>query len=276
MREELDPLVTAAAPDPTRPVDPDQVWHTARRRNRRFVAVSTAAIVAVAALAVATLAPNLVGPGTGAPVVEQPEHDATQPPTDAPTDEDEEPTDAEPPEPDSQDPDPVEHEEDPDPQNPDTVENEEDPDPQESGPGEDHEAPDPQEQTVPDQSAEQLWGRMFVSVAVSESGEPRPLVGDSRIELTFDDGGTDRNLRWWAGCNHHGSRDLELTDRHLAVGQIAGSDADCDPPELKEQDEWFNDLLRTGVAWRLDAERLVLEADQTRIELVQAEEGSAD
>ena len=133
--------------------------------------------------------------------------------------------------------------------------------------------PQVQEETRADQSAEQLWGRTFVSVAVSESGQPRPLVDETRIELTFDDSGTERSLRWWAGCNHHGSSDLELTDTHLSVGQVSGTDADCDPPELHAQDDWLKDLLQVGVAWHLDTERLLLTSGQTRIELAQTEGG---
>ena len=55
-----------------------------------------------------------------------------------------------------------------------------------------------------------LWGRTFISAAVTEDGEPRPLVPDTRIRVTFEQRDGQRVAGWHAGCNHFGA-DLEIT-----------------------------------------------------------------
>jgi heat shock protein HslJ len=52
-----------------------------------------------------------------------------------------------------------------------------------------------------EQTADDLWGRTFVSVAVTEDGEPRPLIPGTRIELTFGQREDEGGIRWKAGCN---------------------------------------------------------------------------
>jgi hypothetical protein len=83
--------------------------------------------------------------------------------------------------------------------------------------------------------AEQLWGRTYVSIEVSEDGTPRELVDGTRIELTLQreplmrdaDGGqrvdseADGFATWRAGCNRHQSQlYLDNGEVSLTVGEL--------------------------------------------------------
>jgi len=46
--------------------------------------------------------------------------------------------------------------------------------------------------------AQDLWGRTFLSTAVTEGDQDRPLVPGTRLRVTFEDG----FVRADAGCNH--------------------------------------------------------------------------
>lgn len=113
-----------------------------------------------------------------------------------------------------------------------------------------------------DPSAEDLRGRTFTSTAVTEDGEPRPLVAGTRIRLTFDE---KRGLGWRAGCNHFGAK-ARITADTLLVGQVVGTEIGC-PDDLQEQDEWVIDFFDSDPIWRLSDERLVLTSDGSVIEL---------
>jgi len=72
------------------------------------------------------------------------------------------------------------------------------------------------------QSPEDLWGRTYVSVSVTEDGEPRPLAPGTRIEVTFEEREDEGVVRWKAGCNIHGAS-VEITPESLHVGEIRTS-----------------------------------------------------
>jgi heat shock protein HslJ len=120
-------------------------------------------------------------------------------------------------------------------------------------------------ETVGGQAAADLWGRKFVSVAVSEDGESRPLVADTRIESTFekrDDGGV---LRGEAGCNTMGS-EVEIAADRLVTGEVAGTAVLC-RGELHQQDDWLAEFFGSDPYWNLTDRRLVLASGETLIEL---------
>ncbi len=111
---------------------------------------------------------------------------------------------------------------------------------------------------------EALWGRTFLSVAVTEDGAERALVEGTRIELSFDDDG--RNLGAHAGCNHMGA-EVEIDGERLRVGDIAQTLIGC-PSDLEEQDRWLDGFLRSDPRWSLAGDALTLTSGGTEIELV--------
>jgi heat shock protein HslJ len=114
-------------------------------------------------------------------------------------------------------------------------------------------------------SAADLWGRTFLSVAVTQGGEPRPLVPDTRIKLTFENREAGGVVRWVAGCNILGS-EVEITAERLRTGEVAGTNQGCSH-ELHEQDDWLADFFRSDPYWDLSNPSLTLAAGETTIEL---------
>jgi heat shock protein HslJ len=115
------------------------------------------------------------------------------------------------------------------------------------------------------QTAEDLWGRTFVSVAVTEDGEPRPLIPGTRIKLTFEQREDEGIIGWEAGCNLHGAR-VDITPQRLHLRQMAGTDMGC-TDELHEQDQWLGALFNSDPHWELREDRLMLTFGGTSIEL---------
>jgi len=115
--------------------------------------------------------------------------------------------------------------------------------------------------------AEALAGRSFLGDQVTEDGEPRDLVGEMPLRLTFEDDGT---VGGSGGCNSLGGvLDIDaLSEGRLVVP----ADMDmtlmaCEPAALMDQDTWFAGLLTAGMQWRLDGDDLVLVAGTTEIRL---------
>jgi heat shock protein HslJ len=110
-------------------------------------------------------------------------------------------------------------------------------------------------------AAGELWGRTFLSTAVTERGAPRPLVDGSRVRLAFTEG----EVRAHAGCNQLTGR-ARLDGATLAVSDVAGTEMGCDPPR-HEQDAWLSRFLEARPGWRLDGDELVLRAGDTELRL---------
>lgn len=83
------------------------------------------------------------------------------------------------------------------------------------------------------------WNRTFLSTAVTENGEPRPLVGGTRISLTFVEDG--HRIGAQAGCNSMGGQ-ASFEGGRLVVGDLATTEMGCDPPR-HAQDEWLAGFL---------------------------------
>src|SRR5689334_11260610 len=107
-----------------------------------------------------------------------------------------------------------------------------------------------------------LWGRTFLSTTVTEKGQDRPLVPDTRLTLTFQDG----NVSAHAGCNHM-TGGVDVDGERLVVERLAATRMACDAP-LMEQDAWLAEFLSDGPTWRLDGDDLVLSTGDTEIRLV--------
>lgn len=113
-----------------------------------------------------------------------------------------------------------------------------------------------------DQDPEDLWSRAFSSVEATLDGEPRPLVEDTSVEVTFERRGI---LGFQAGCNLHGA-ELEITSERLLVGAIEGTAMGC-PGGRQEQDAWLGEFFRSGPQWELTGDRLTLSSDGRVIDL---------
>lgn len=117
----------------------------------------------------------------------------------------------------------------------------------------------------------ELWGRSFVSVAVTEDGQPKALVPGTSIRVEFerrDDGGV---VRWWLGCNTHGARVVISADRlDLEATSLGGTAVGCDE-ERHEQDGWASRFFSADPHWRISGGRLVLTVDDDVIDLRETE-----
>jgi heat shock protein HslJ len=124
-------------------------------------------------------------------------------------------------------------------------------------------APEPDQERQ--QSAEGLWDRTFVSVTVTEGDEPRQLVPDTRIEVTFEERENQGVVRWAAGCNAFGG-EVEITADRLLLGEVGGTEMGC-RDQFQEQDEWLLGFFDSDPHWRLSDDRLTLTSGETVIEL---------
>lgn len=110
-----------------------------------------------------------------------------------------------------------------------------------------------------------LWGRTFTSTAVTQDGQPRALVDDTPITVTFEQReGTDV-LRWQASCNIAGG-DLVVQPRHLRVTAQGATDMGC-AQEDHRQDRWLSDFFGDDPRWELHGRKLELWTDDIVIQL---------
>lgn len=116
-----------------------------------------------------------------------------------------------------------------------------------------------------------LDGREFLSQAVTEAGQERPLVDGTTIRLTFEDGGMSAK----AGCNHLFADSVQLEGDRLVVEAMAMTEMGCDQ-ERHQQDEWLVDLLSDEPTLSLDGDTLTFTAGDTVIELADREVAEPD
>jgi len=107
-----------------------------------------------------------------------------------------------------------------------------------------------------------LDGRDFLSVAVSDGGQPRPLVSGTRIRIAFSSGSISAS----AGCNVMGAA-YRLDSGRLIIEHLGQTDMGCDPARL-EQDAWLAAFLAGHPAVRLSGDELTLQLDSTIVELI--------
>ncbi|MGH8974872.1 MAG: META domain-containing protein [Acidimicrobiia bacterium] len=115
------------------------------------------------------------------------------------------------------------------------------------------------------------WGRDFLSTAVTEKGQDRPLVTGSRIRLSFTD---DGRLVASAGCNTMGGQ-AEVRDGRLVVADLATTEMGCDP-ERHAQDEWLAGFLASNPRLDLSDDELTLTGDSAEIRLQDREVADPD
>ncbi|HWD78805.1 MAG TPA: META domain-containing protein, partial [Kribbella sp.] len=109
-------------------------------------------------------------------------------------------------------------------------------------------------------------GKTYVSTAVTEDGEAKQLVPNTRIRLEFARGPNKNEgeprvwdvVRAHCGCNRMGTAVAAgelLTDGRLSILGLGGTMVGCEPP-LRDQEEWLTTFLTSKPSWRLDGDEL--------------------
>ena len=107
-----------------------------------------------------------------------------------------------------------------------------------------------------------LIGKAYLSLTVTEDGEVRPLVPDTRIRLDFKDDGV---LSANAGCNWLGGY-VSTNGGTLSIDGIGGTEMSCGPAG-DAQDKWLERLLLDKPIWKLEGDLLTITRDSTTVVL---------
>ncbi len=121
-------------------------------------------------------------------------------------------------------------------------------------------------------------GKTYLSTAVTEDGNPKQLVSNSRIRLEFaevpnlnEEGPRVYDvLRVHAGCNRMGAAVAAgalLADGRLWIDGVGSTAKGCRPP-LQAQDEWLTKFLVSRPSWHLNGDQLTLTSAGTTIALL--------
>lgn len=110
----------------------------------------------------------------------------------------------------------------------------------------------------------------YVSVEVTEAGQPRPLVTGTAISLRFDAGRIGASL----GCNQLGGP-YELDGDRLLVEDLSMTEMGCDP-DRHAQDEWFAGLLQSAPTLVVDGDTMTLTSGETVVRFVDREVAEPD
>ena len=142
------------------------------------------------------------------------------------------------------------------------------------------------------ESAQQIAGRSFESIAVTEAGEPRPLVDEpiqaffiepvdaQREELaTLDeqlDAGTVVLFAWTSGCNWH-NMFFEVSAqqlREVTVEETGGGSTamGCEPLAKSDEEAWLSQFFSETLRWELEDGRLLLSANNVEVELQETDD----
>jgi heat shock protein HslJ len=115
-----------------------------------------------------------------------------------------------------------------------------------------------------------LEGREFLSTSVTEDGEDRLLVADTRIRLNFDDGQIGAS----AGCNTMGGT-YRLEGDVLVFEGGGMTEMGCDDPR-HAQDDWLMEFLGSRPTVALSGTDLTLTSGATVITLRDREVAEPD
>jgi heat shock protein HslJ len=107
-----------------------------------------------------------------------------------------------------------------------------------------------------------LVGKSYLSLTVTEDGEARPLVADSRIRLDFRDDGV---LMANAGCNRLGGY-ISTDGGRLSMDGMGGTEIGCGPA-MQAQEVWLERLLLDDPTWKLEGDLLTITRGSTTVVL---------
>lgn len=114
-----------------------------------------------------------------------------------------------------------------------------------------------------------LVGKSYLSLTVTEDGEAKALVPDTRIRLDFrDDGVLSAN----AGCNWQGGY-ISTDGGKLSIDGIGGTEMSCGPAG-DAQEKWLERLLLDKPTWKLEGDLLTITRGSTT--MVLHHQGRAD
>ncbi|MEV0802711.1 META domain-containing protein [Kribbella sp. NPDC050281] len=121
-------------------------------------------------------------------------------------------------------------------------------------------------------------GKTYLSTAVTEDGNPKDLVPNTRIRLEFAEQPNPNEegprvyhcLGAYAGCNQFGASAAAgelLADGRLWIDGYFVTQQRCEPP-LMAQDEWLTKFLVSQPSWHLNHGQLTLASAGTAITLL--------
>ena len=120
------------------------------------------------------------------------------------------------------------------------------------------------------QSGSGLDGTEWLSTAVTEDGEDRPLVDGTQIRISFNDG----QLRASGGCNSMGGA-YRVDDGRLTFEGGGMTEMGCDD-ERHAQDDWLFGFLGSQPSIAHDGDKLTLTSGETVIALQDSEVAEPD
>lgn len=101
--------------------------------------------------------------------------------------------------------------------------------------------------------AGELEGRTFTATSVTENGQPKKMVSDTVVTITFQGGKATAQ----AGCNTI-SIDYTVSDNNvLDAGAVTTTEMGCSP-DLMKQDQWLTSFLTSSPEIEFDEETLFL------------------
>lgn len=127
-------------------------------------------------------------------------------------------------------------------------------------------------------SAGSPMGKTYLSTAVTEDGNPKQLVSETRVRLGFEEVPNPNQegprvydvLRAYAGCNWIGASAAAgelLAGGKLRIDGFELTQIGCEPP-LLAQDDWLCEFLMRQPNWHLDGDHLTLTSAGTTVTLL--------
>ncbi|WP_052665699.1 hypothetical protein [Nitriliruptor alkaliphilus] len=265
--ERYEELLVDAAPQARRPVDPDDIWATARRRSRRAAAVTSGAVFAALAISTTGIVALLSAPTT--PVIDPLAPDERTSDDDVPVFDDTSAEDGASPE--DSGPDPTDEPTDPAP----VQEAPTEPDPartqptEEPGPVTDPEEARPQPDGARHSTAhwQQLNERSFEATYATVDGERRDTTEGTAFQVWFRVVDGRPAVLFDAGCGGSG-HEVGVSPERLNV--VAGSwgrpSMGCDEARDAQVD-WLEAFVSASPRWSLRDGQLTLTAGHARLDL---------
>jgi heat shock protein HslJ len=102
-----------------------------------------------------------------------------------------------------------------------------------------------------------LYGKDFKATSATENGNPRALLSNYPIDISF--GSHGRGVFFSASCNGEGAKNGNLTAEKVIVAphSVFSTAAACEP-KSSEQGQWFDAFLATNPDWQLAGRSLTL------------------